>query len=384
MGSVLVLSDFKVAMQSSSDSSSHNMVAATEVEYDNNPLNFDDTKFSTESDTSNVPMVGMLFNSPNDIFEFYKAYGQVKGFYIKRRYISKDSDGKHRYLVYTCDVLTNIVVDQRLSLIVMRQLEINDIAGIRPNKCHNAFVIGAGGHDNLTFLERDARNHISKVRRMRLGVGDVDAVQNYFLKMQANNQGFSWLIEWDDKGRLMNVFWADPRSRAAYEEFSDVVTFDTTYLTNKYSMPFAPFVGVNHHGHSILLGCGLISSEDTKTFVWLFKTWLACMGGVAPQGSHRDYNDIKKLLAKAVYDSQSVDEFEGCWRMMINVYHLEENTWLASLYFDKEMWFVEQYENALYKKVEKERQVDFESFNKQLSCSIFYDMEKQMRDLYTA
>ena len=48
------------------------------------------------------------------------------------------------------------------------------------------------------------------------------------------------------------------------------MAFDTTYLTNKYDMPFAPFVGVNHHGQSILLGCGLVSNEDTITFVWLF------------------------------------------------------------------------------------------------------------------
>jgi hypothetical protein len=40
------------------------------------------------------------------------------------------------------------------------------------------------------------------------------------------------------------------------------VTFDTTYLTNKYHMPFAPFVSVNHHGESVLLGCGLLSNED--------------------------------------------------------------------------------------------------------------------------
>lgn len=39
-----------------------------------------------------------------------------------------------------------------------------------------------------------------------------------------------------------------------YESFGDVVTFDTTYLPNKYGMPFARFVGVNHHGQSILLG----------------------------------------------------------------------------------------------------------------------------------
>ncbi|XP_038701831.1 protein FAR-RED ELONGATED HYPOCOTYL 3-like [Tripterygium wilfordii] len=331
-----MLSDFEVAMQSSSDSSSHNMVAATEVEYENNPLNFDDIKFGTKSDTSNVPMVGMLFNSPNDIFEFYKAYGQVKGFSIKRRSISKDNDGQTRYL----------------------------------NECKARIFgrISIDGKWEITMFE-EKNNHE--------------------------------LIP----GRLRNLFWTDPRTSAAYEEFDDVVTFDTTYLTNKYDMPFAPFVGVNHHGHSILLGCGLISSEDTKTFVWLFKIWLACMGGVAPQGiitdqdramknaiqvvfpntrhrwylwhimkkvpeklgSYRDYNDIKKLSTKAVYDSRSSTFFDG---------YVHSKTTLKQ--------FVEQYENALRKKVEKERQADFESFNKQLACSTFYDVKKQMRDLYTA
>lgn len=62
------------------------------------------------------------------------------------------------------------------------------------------------------------------------------------------------------------LFWADARSRATYEEFGDVVTFDTTYLTNKYDMPFAPFVGVNHHGQSILFGCALLSNEGIADF----------------------------------------------------------------------------------------------------------------------
>jgi hypothetical protein len=44
-------------------------------------------------------------------------------------------------------------------------------------------------------------------------------------------------------------------------------------------MPFAHFVGVNHHGQSILLGTGLILNEDTDTFVWLFNSWLRCMKG---------------------------------------------------------------------------------------------------------
>jgi transposase-like protein len=46
--------------------------------------------------------------------------------------------------------------------------------------------------------------------------------------------------------------------------------------------PLLLFVGVNHHGQSIILGAGLISNEDTYTFVWLFNSWLRCMRGRAP------------------------------------------------------------------------------------------------------
>ncbi|RYQ95111.1 hypothetical protein Ahy_B08g090141 [Arachis hypogaea] len=38
---------------------------------------------------------------------------------------------------------------------------------------------------------------------------------------------------------------ADTRSRATYEYFGDVVSFDTTYKTNRYDMPFGSFVGLN-------------------------------------------------------------------------------------------------------------------------------------------
>lgn len=90
--------------------------------------------------------------------------------------------------------------------------------------------------------------------------------------MPYKNPGLFYLMDIDDDERLKNVFWVDPCNRAAYQYLGDVVTFDTTYLTNRYGMSFALFVSVNHHGQSILLGAGLISSEDTETFVWFFKT----------------------------------------------------------------------------------------------------------------
>jgi len=134
-----------------------------------------------------------------------------------------------------------------------RRLELNDRAGMRLCKNFNSLVVESGGFENLSFGARDCRNYINKARELHLGKGGAQALCDYFIRMQKQNSGFYYVIDMDDDCRLRNVFWADARSRAAYDFFGDVITFDTTYLTNKYDMPFAPFVGVNHHGQSILL-----------------------------------------------------------------------------------------------------------------------------------
>ena len=112
-------------------------------------------------------------------------------------------------------------------------------------------------------------------------MGGARALRDYFVRMQEKDDRFYYVMDVDDRSRLRIVFWADARSRATCEYFGDVITFDTTYLTNPYKMPFAPFVGVNHHGQSILLGCGLILNENVATFVWLFESWMKCMSGRA-------------------------------------------------------------------------------------------------------
>jgi len=167
----------------------------------------------------------------------------------------------------------------------------------------------------------------------------------------------------DDEKQLRNVFWGDARCRAAYEYFGEVITFDPTYLTNKYDMPFVPFVGVNHHGQSMLLGCALLSNEDTKTFTWLFTTWLECMHGSAPNaiitdqdramknaieivfpkarhrwclwhimkkipekfGRHSDYDSIKTLLHDIVYDFFRKSDITMRWENMTEHHKLQNN-----------------------------------------------------------
>ncbi|XP_028069108.1 protein FAR-RED IMPAIRED RESPONSE 1-like isoform X1 [Camellia sinensis] len=141
----------------------------------------------------------------------------------------------------------HFAMNKRIFTPVKRRLEINDEAGIGVAKNFHSIVVEARGYEALTFDERDAGNHIEKARRLRLRVGDAESDALYFHRMQQQNSNFYSAMDFDGEGRLRNLFWADARGRAAYKAFGDVVTFDTTYLTNKYGMLFVSFVGVNHH-----------------------------------------------------------------------------------------------------------------------------------------
>ncbi|XP_039686629.1 protein FAR-RED IMPAIRED RESPONSE 1-like [Medicago truncatula] len=312
-----------------------------------------------------------------------------------------------------------------------RRLELNDQAGINVSRNFRSLVGEANGYENLTFGEKDCRNHIDKVRQLRLGTGDAEAIQKYFVRMQKQNSQFYYVMDVDDESRLRNVFWADARCRAAYEYFGEVISFDTTYLTNKYDMPFAPFVGVNHHGQSMLLGCALLSNEDTETFTWLFKTWLECMHGRSPNaiitdqdgamkkaievvfpkarhrwclwhlmkkipekfGRHSDYESIKTLLhdiLKGLFVERHrwVPAYvrDTFWAGMSTTQRSESMNSFFDGYVTSKTTpkqFVEQYDNALKDKIEKENIADFRSFNTVIACISHFGFEFQFQKAFT-
>ncbi|XP_020245357.1 protein FAR1-RELATED SEQUENCE 3-like [Asparagus officinalis] len=150
--------------------------------------------------------------------------------------------------------LNNCSVDERYELPqhTNQQIEHNEPKiGIKFNEIDELFEFYKNYAKSSGF---PIKNLVDESRRLRLGKDDASAIIKYFSRMVVENP--------------------DGRSREAYKEFGEAVTFDTTYLTNKYDMPFAPLVGVNYHGQSILLGYGLISKEYTETFIWLFRKWL--------------------------------------------------------------------------------------------------------------
>ncbi|XP_021723980.1 protein FAR1-RELATED SEQUENCE 8-like [Chenopodium quinoa] len=118
---------------------------------------------------------------------------------------------------------------------------------------------------------KDMQHEVYKDKRSKMAGGDAKAMMAFFDYMQADNLKFFHAHRLDEEGRLKDVLLVDARSIIAYEDFGDVVCFDATCLTNEYDLPFINFVGVNQHGHSLLLGCALVSREACDTFAWIYR-----------------------------------------------------------------------------------------------------------------
>jgi zinc finger SWIM domain-containing protein 3 len=69
-------------------------------------------------------------------------------------------------------------------------------------------------------------------------------------------------------GRIANFFWTDGQAIVDYACFGDAVSFDKTFKRSRFEMPFAPFVGTNHHKQTVVFGAALLYDESLESFLW--------------------------------------------------------------------------------------------------------------------
>ena len=94
-----------------------------------------------------------------------------------------------------------------LSTSLKKQLEANDIAGIRICKNIKIVEVQSGGPQNLGASSRDCQNYISERRRLRLSERRCKAIHNLFSTLQKKDPRFFHLMDLDDDLRLRNVMW---------------------------------------------------------------------------------------------------------------------------------------------------------------------------------
>uniref|UniRef100_A0A8R7V2K0 Protein FAR1-RELATED SEQUENCE n=1 Tax=Triticum urartu TaxID=4572 RepID=A0A8R7V2K0_TRIUA len=166
-------------------------------------------------------------------------------------------------------------------------------------------------------------------------------------------------------------------SKLQYKFFGDVITFDTTYLTNLYDMPFGLLLGVNNHFQSIILAGVLMRDEQVDSFQWVLSEFVNMMGDKHPQtilthqvrameiaikselpGSvHRwckwhilkkakenlgplytDKSEFRAEFHKVLNHMISEEEFETPWDMLVENYSLKSHNYMTNLYEIRRKW----------------------------------------------
>ena len=157
-----------------------------------------------------------------------------------------------------------------------------------------------GGQDNTPYNRKKVSNYGTSITR-ELKNSDMMEVVQYCKNKRTENQGFYYSFQLDASNKVKSVFWADAKSRSYYEMCGDCISFDTTFLTNKYNLPFAPIVGVSPHGNTYLFACALIVNETADTFKWVFREFLAAMRGKHPQTIITDQDRAMQIAISSVF-----------------------------------------------------------------------------------
>ncbi|CAL9000723.1 unnamed protein product [Prunus brigantina] len=240
----------------------------------------------------------------------------------------------------------------------------------------------AGGSESDDSVTANGRVYIPEVRNeetpaVGMKFDSLDLVYNFYNRYAflKKNEAFYFRIEGDGDNRFSRCFWADATSRRAYGFYGDVVVFDTTFNTNRYDLTFAPMLGVNNHGQTIVLACAFLSKETTESFIWMFEEFKKAMPGGEPKTiitdqdaamsraisiafpttfhrlciwhitskfsvklPHSAYKEYWREFQKAIWDTDNKDEFDAKWNIVVTKAGLTDHPWLSSMFDLRESW----------------------------------------------
>ncbi|XP_059306539.1 protein FAR1-RELATED SEQUENCE 5-like [Lycium ferocissimum] len=257
------------------------------------------------------------------------------------------------------------------------EIDLLDDSGICPKASFEYAACQVGGQCFLGYTKRDHMNFLLDKRKDNLKYGVARSLVGYFEKRTLEDPAFRYSLDLDDNGLITNVFWADGKMIRDFKIYGDVVSFDTTYRTNKEYRPLALFVGLNNHREMVIFGAALLYEESTKSFEWLFHAFFRIMSANKPQTFmtdqdpaiaaavslvmphtyhrlcvwHLEKNAFKHLnhifranasfprdFSKLLYDYEYEEDFLSAWQEMLEKYDLESNCWLKNTFAIREKW----------------------------------------------
>lgn len=156
-------------------------------------------------------------------------------------------------------------------------LDLDFVKNLRQNnisvgKVYNILGSAGGNNGSVPFRKQALRNLCSKISQEAME-DDLPKTVTLLQEMRTRDTG----IDIDTEGRVKTMIWSTGRNKADYECFVDAITFDTTYKTNLYNMPFGLFVGVNNHYQSVIFAGVLMREGTTTSFEWVFRSFVSIM-----------------------------------------------------------------------------------------------------------
>ncbi|XP_042499820.1 protein FAR1-RELATED SEQUENCE 5-like [Macadamia integrifolia] len=223
---------------------------------------------------------------------------------------------------------------QRNMLDIHRQkIDLADDSGIMSRSTIELMGRQTSGIENLSCLTQDVRNYLCTKRQRALTYGEAGSLMKYFVTQTKNNLSFTYSFQLNSEEQITNIFWADPKMIIDYAHFGDVISFDTTFCTNKECRSFGLFAGFNHHRGCTVFGAAFLCDETVESFEWLFENGITHLGHMMKDG-FKFLTDLKKCIYQ--YDVE--DEFETTWYNLLHEYDVKDNAWLQRIYGLKSQW----------------------------------------------
>ncbi|XP_065866975.1 protein FAR1-RELATED SEQUENCE 5-like [Euphorbia lathyris] len=152
---------------------------------------------------------------------------------------------------------------------------------VGPVRTYMQIKENVGEYNNVGASKQDFKNFHRDLKAY-IYESDAQMFIDIFSKKKLLWSAFFFDFDMDEDDHLCRALWADPICRKNYALFGDMVSFDTTYQTNRYNMIFGPFTGVDHHKKCVTFAACFNAKEDIALFEWVFKTFLNAMGSNEP------------------------------------------------------------------------------------------------------
>nr|XP_051229828.1 protein FAR1-RELATED SEQUENCE 5-like [Lolium perenne] len=270
---------------------------------------FANKKYPTMQEISEAatPTVGMEFDSKDDAFFFFavcrddtyvdsalrqRRTSRIVQTKCKVRMFVKEYRGKwsisnvrleHNHNLAPSEWIVRFMkCHESMSASDKTLIHILQETRVPPRNIMKIFRKTRGSFRAVPFDTKNLENELAKERK-KIKNRDIEELLLLFKETREKMPGFRHSLDVDSDNRVKSIFWTDQIGRANYSKFGQFVSFDTTFSTNQYGMPFAPILGVDNYGKTVVFGVGLLEDERADTFKWLFEEFLSAMDNKHPE-----------------------------------------------------------------------------------------------------